>query len=427
MTEASNFELLSAEDQKQHTSLDSVAFTFQHALIAFGICIATMADGFNDNFPAFSHDNAANFTCNNTELDSWKAWQKFGDEKAKILSENDTMFQRCPSYLEDDSTNGIIPTEEVTIPDCQPVFYDRNNMQPGQKTFITEYGYVCQKLKIAASLVSLMFTGVMSAAPFNYFTDLIGRKRMMLIACFCQTLALVCIYISKSVWLYGTGMFFQGFFGGLKYKAADVLIIESVTQKYRSLAGTLLLIGFSLGYACCPIIAFIFPNWRDMIQCMIFIGCVACFIIQFLVLESTSWLFQTGNPDKQTEGSENLKKLIDDERTRRLVESTLRAKNKQRQTTTNESGGDKSSFLDNMRYFATNKILIPRLIVNAIYWFCTSILFRSFAIGTSLLPGSPYTNAAISAGFDILACFLSFAVLNVIGRRASLAASYRDL
>merc|ERR1712110_820361 len=68
--------------------------------------------------------------------------------------------------------------------------------------------------------------------------------------------------------------------------------------------------------------------------------------------------------------------------------------------------------------------LIPRLFVNAIYWVCTSILFRAFAIGTSLLPGSPYTNAAISAGFDILACFLSFAVLQYVGRRASLASSY---
>jgi MFS family permease len=324
------------------------------------------------------------------------------------------MFQKCPMPTSQNST------DENVIPNCQPVFYDKSSMQPGQKSFITEYGYVCQKLKIAASLVSLMFTGVMSAAPFNYFTDIIGRKRMMLIACFMQTTALIFIWFSNNVWLYGTGMFFQGFFGGLKYKAADVLIIESVTQEYRSLAGTLLLIGFSLGYAFCPVLAYIFPDWRDMIKCMILIGFGACFVIQFLVLESTSWLFQIGTPEKLDEGVSNLKKLIPDERTRRLVETGLRNKNKARQT----DNTDKSSFLDNMKYFATNKILIPRLCVNAVYWFCTSILFRSFAIGTSLLPGSPYTNAAISAGFDILACFLSYFVLKLVGRRSSLAASY---
>merc|ERR1719500_2138838 len=127
-----------------------------------------------------------------------------------------------------------------------------------------------------------------------------------------------------------------------------------------------------------------------MIKCMIFIGLIACVIIQFLVLESTSWLFQTEDADKHKEGAENLKKLISDERTRRQVESTLRMKNRSKVA----DSGEQTSFLDNMRYFATNKILIPRLFVNAIYWFCTSILFRAFAIGTSLLPGSPYTNAA---------------------------------
>ena len=328
MTETSNFELLSPEEQKD-ISLDSVKFTFQHALIAIGICLATMADGFNDNFPAFSHDNAANFTCNNTELQGWNYWQKFGEESAesttKIEAKNGSFFQRCPTT---EDANDL--DFDIQIPNCEPVFYDRNDMQPGQRTFITEYGYVCQQLKVAASLVSLMFIGVMSAAPFNYFTDLIGRKRMMLIACAMQTSALVLIYFSKDVWVYGTGMFLQGFFGGLKYKAADVLIIESVTQEYRSLAGTLLLIGFSLGYACCPILAYIYPDWRDMIKYMILLGCIALTIIYFVVLESTSWLFQTGNSEKQKEGAENLKKLIKDERTRRQVESSLRNKNKTR-------------------------------------------------------------------------------------------------
>lgn len=413
--ESAEMSMLSNKEEPEKTiALDSVGFTFQHALIAIGICIATMADGFNDNFPAFSHDNSANFTCNNTELSSWKNWQVFGADGTTTRKVNETMYQKCPMPENPNST------VEFVVPDCNPVFYDKTSMQPGQVSFITEYGYVCQKLKIAASLVSLMFTGVMSAAPFNYFTDIIGRKRMMLIACFMQTMALIFIWFSNNVWLYGTGMFFQGFFGGLKYKAADVLIIESVTQEYRSLAGTLLLIGFSLGYAFCPVLAYIFPDWRQMIKCMIFIGGVACFVIQFLVLESTSWLFSTGTPVKLEEGVENLKKLIPDERTRRLVETGLRNKNKARQI----DNTDKSSFMDNMKYFATNKILIPRLFVNAIYWFCTSILFRSFAIGTSLLPGSPYTNAAISAGFDILACFLSYFVLKLIGRRSSLAASY---
>jgi len=412
--ESAEMAMLSKEEPEKTIVLDAVGFTFQHALIAIGICIATMADGFNDNFPAFSHDNSANFTCNNTELNSWEHWQAFGADEITTRIVNDTMFQKCPMPTSPNST------DEVAIPNCEPVFFDKSSMQPNQKSFITEYGYVCQKLKIAASLVSLMFTGVMSAAPFNYFTDIIGRKKMMLIACFMQTMALIFIWCSNNVWLYGTGMFFQGFFGGLKYKAADVLIIESVTQEYRSLAGTLLLIGFSLGYAFCPVLAYIFPDWRDMIKCMILIGFGACLVIWLLVLESTSWLFQTGTPDKLEEGVANLKKLIPDERTRRLVETGLRNKNKARQI----DNTDKSSFLDNMRYFATNKILIPRLCVNAIYWFCTSILFRSFAIGTSLLPGSPYTNAAISAGFDILACFLSYFVLKLVGRRSSLAASY---
>ena len=53
-------------------------------------------------------------------------------------------------------------------------------------------------------------------------------------------------------------------------------------------------------------------------------------------------------------------------------------------------------------------------------WFATSVLFRSFALGTSDLEGSPYWNCVYSAAFDALACFISLGLLKIIGRRAGI-------
>merc|ERR1712178_30750 len=161
----------------------------------------------------------------------------------------------------------------------------------------------------------------MCATPFNYLADAFGRKTMMAIACFLQGVAVLTIGLSKNEPLYGAGLFFSGFMGGLKYKAAAVLIIESVTSPYRAHAGTALLIGFSLGYVLLAFLAQLIPQWRTMLYVIASFSFISAILIQFLVLESTSWLARI-KKYKKMEG--NLKKLVKDESDRKVIDEEFR-------------------------------------------------------------------------------------------------------
>ena len=191
-------------------SLDNIRLGFRHIITALSICLATIPDGFNDNFVVFTHDDIQ-FSCQG-------------------VSENKT--NTCDS-------------EEKCL---NPNFFDRTDMSAGQKTYVSEYSLVCEDRHYANLAVSLMFFGVLSTSPFNYVSDLYGRKRIMLISCISQGIFVLLASFSKWHIVYGVSLYLNGFFGGLKYKAAAVLISESVTVNHRDNAGTFLMIGFCAGY-----------------------------------------------------------------------------------------------------------------------------------------------------------------------------------
>ena len=130
------------EKTQPSISFSDVPFTFTHGVIAISICIATIVDGFNDNFVVYTHDSL-NFTCSDVTL------------------KNGTIFQPEPMKC---------PEVKGESLECEsPTFKDMDTMVPGQSSYISEYGLVCgEKGLIPDLMLSIMFAGVMCATPFNY-------------------------------------------------------------------------------------------------------------------------------------------------------------------------------------------------------------------------------------------------------------------
>lgn len=304
--------------------------------------------------------------------------------------------------------------------DCiDPEFRDKSSMVPGQSSYISDFKLVCGLLgKIPDFMLSIMFAGVMCATPFNYLADAFGRKTMMAIACLLQGVAVFAIALSQNEALYGAGLFFSGFMGGLKYKAAAVLIIESVTSPYRAHAGTALLIAFSSGYVLLAFLAQLIPQWRSMLYVISGLSVVSAAIIQFFVLESTGWLARTKKYEKM---EYNTSKLVTNEADRDVINKDFRdGKIGDDEEDERDQATGVAGFLHQVMTLFKNKILLPRLFVGFIFWFCTSILFRVFALNTSSLSGSPYNNMIFSALGDIAASALSLLIIKLMGRREAM-------
>ena len=119
-------------DTSAEVSWDTLKFSVRHLTIALALAAATIADGFNDNFVVFTHDDRV-FQCEG------------GIERSK-----------CPS-------NSSIA--------CSPEFYDRPDMTPNQTTYASEYGLVCEKSYLKTWLVSGMFFGVLCTSPLNFMVS----------------------------------------------------------------------------------------------------------------------------------------------------------------------------------------------------------------------------------------------------------------
>ena len=314
--------------------------------------------------------------------------------------------------------DGINTTNTCTVENtCSNAsFSDRTDMSPGQKTYVSEYGLVCESRHYASLAVSLMFFGVLSTSPFNYVSDLYGRKRIMLISCIAQGVFVLLASFSPWHLLYGISLYLNGFFGGLKYKAAAVLISESVTMNHRDNAGTFLMIGFCAGYALLAPFAYLFPAWRELTKYISIVSFVAAGVIHFFVLESTVWLIGKG---RYEEAEDNVKKLAPEKVQQQIFEN-LKDTYISHTPGDNDEDNQTDSALDNLKQLVSKKILQSRLVIMGYIWFATSVLFRSFALGTSDLEGSPYMNLIYSAAFDVLACFISLGLLKIIGRRAGI-------
>jgi len=356
-----NLEEISDEPVETSTvSFSDVPFTFTHGVIALAICVSTIVDGFNDNFVVYTHDTL-NYTCGEV---TW-------ENKTGQIQTLQPKPMTCPEYKIDNTVHEL---------ECiNPVFRDKTSMVPGQSSYISDFKLVCGKLGLIPDfMLSIMFAGVMCATPFNYLADAFGRKTMMAIACLLQGVAVLAIALSQNEALYGAGLFFSGFMGGLKYKAAAVLIIESVTSPYRAHAGTALLIAFSSGYVLLAFLAQLIPQWRSMLYVISALSVVSAAIIQFFVLESTGWLARTKKYEKM---EYNTSKLVKDDADRERFNKEFRdGKIGDDEEDESEQATGVAGFLHQVMSLFKNKILLPRLFVGFFFWFCTSILFRVFAL-----------------------------------------------
>merc|ERR1712168_1390719 len=145
-------------------------------------------------------------------------------------------------------------------------------------------------------------------------------------------------------------MFTNGLFGGLKFKAASVLIIESVPKNYRDDVGTYLMMGFTVGYAGVAGVAYLIPDWRSMLLWISAASFLATALIFFFTLESTSWLARSSKPFHG-----NLKKLLPGRRKEQeeIADALLTHSGE------SEQEAQKLSFVDSLRGLFARTVLLP--------------------------------------------------------------------
>ncbi|XP_022106159.1 organic cation transporter protein-like [Acanthaster planci] len=214
-----------------------------------------------------------------------------------VDKEGQVVYSKCERYveawdgeLERNGTNGTLQRDEAsneTIPCDRGWEYDRSQYH---STIIQDFDLVCSRGDLPGLAQSVYFGGFLTGSfVWGAVADWVGRRftifTSLSVACLTSTL----LILVPTLAAYSALRFFiaAAVFG--VYLVTFVLVSELVGPAYRSLAGTLFSIYFSIGYTLLAICAYFLRDWRHL-QLAISLPSFLFFSFLSFLPESPRWL-----------------------------------------------------------------------------------------------------------------------------------------
>ncbi|CAJ1978195.1 unnamed protein product [Sphenostylis stenocarpa] len=169
---------------------------------------------------------------------------------------------------------------------------------PSSKTIISEFDLECSSSFITGLPQSSFFLGCFlgSFLLASLADTSLGRKNLLILSCFCMSLASIMIVFSTNVWTYSALKFLIAFSRSSVGTCVLVLLTEKVSTEWRFTVGIVEYLCFTLGYMALPGIAYLNRNssWKSLyVWTSVPAICYSLFAHLF-VTESPRWLLMQG-------------------------------------------------------------------------------------------------------------------------------------
>ncbi|KAE9554374.1 hypothetical protein FO519_002433 [Halicephalobus sp. NKZ332] len=169
-----------------------------------------------------------------------------------------------------------------------------------------EFGYFCSTVYEIKNSISVQMMGVLlGAIVFGQFSDLFGRKKIMVICSLGIVIFEVLASYSGSLFIFTLLQFGTLFFAGGSNAISNVYVIENLPKKHR--AWVILLISFSPNYIVVSIITYFAGDWRTLLRTLACINIIPI-VLLFLAQESPRWVVQKGDLKEAREIYEKIEK-----------------------------------------------------------------------------------------------------------------------
>ncbi|XP_074545175.1 organic cation/carnitine transporter 2-like [Halichoeres trimaculatus] len=299
-------------------------------------------------------------------------------------------------------------SERVTSNDTEPcvdgwVF----STERYTSTVVSEWDLVCENAWKVPFSTSLFFVGVLIGSFISgHLSDRFGRKPMFFVTMLLQAVTALIQATSTSWTMFCIFNALRGLSQISNYITSLVLGSEMLSQSAR-VSFTLLghSLGFGLGYALLPILAYFIRGWRMLlvasaIPSLLFIPS------WWLIPESPRWLLQKGRLEEAERVIRNAAKqnrVSAPEIIFRAGEGLAPKKDEKAQTHT---------YLDLIRTPNMRNITVLGLFL----WLSVAMVFYGLSLNTSNLYGNVYLNCFLSALIDIGAYFATWLLVNRVPR-----------
>nr|XP_054753103.1 organic cation transporter protein-like isoform X1 [Lytechinus pictus] len=278
-----------------------------------------------------------------------------------------------------------------------------------KSTINMDFDLVCGNKDLSDISSSLWFVGVLTGSiVFGYIADRFGRLITFWTCITGQVAFGVAVAFAPSFWWFvflrtNLAMFNMGVF-----LVAFVLGTEFVGPSRRVIAGTGLMIGFSIGYMGLSVIAYLIRDWRHL-QLALSIPVVVFYVFIPIVSESARWLLSVGRIDKANDIIGKISKTNKVP----LPQPVFTESDKEQMQ--KERGENRATIID---LFRTRNLRLEsfNLLFN---WFVESLVYYGLALSSSDFGVNVYIAAFVSGAVEVPAYVSSIFALEYFGRRPS--------
>ncbi|XP_066510419.1 solute carrier family 22 member 7-like [Hoplias malabaricus] len=298
--------------------------------------------------------------------------------------------------------NSSIADFNGTIP-CQNGWtYDRSTFN---STTATEWDLVCDSKNLNQALASFFFMGVMiGAALYGYLADRFGRKPMLLVSFVSSCVFGVASAFSTSYIMFAINRTLSGVaLTGMSITTL-ALSIEWTGIKRRTLTGTIMSLGWSVGNMLLALLAYLLRDWRHLMLAVT-APCLAAITTWWWVPESARWLLVNGRVEEAHRILQQCARI--NGRTVSLDIETLH------KVTMTEESSKGHSYLDLVKTRKMCKITI----CSGIVWFAVAFTYYGISFNISGFGLNIFLTQFIYGAIEVPAKVGIYFVLDRIGRR----------
>lgn len=338
--------------------------------------------------------------------------------RREMVYPNDTLTAAISTcrYLVNNYTMGNATSgSSVLEQSCEHWVYDTSKYK---SSTVMEWDMVCDKSFLTATSDSLFMVGVLLGSMiFGHLSDSLGRKPVFFASLVIQVIFGIIAAVAPDFFTYTIARMVVGATTSGVFLVAYVIAMEMVGPKYRLIAGTVMMMFFSVGYMLTAGFAYVFySSWRTL-QIALTVPGLLFMCYYWFIPESTRWLLSKRRTDeaiklihkaaavnKVTVPEEVLDTLVEPEQAK---EEEAGAKPKQ------------ASVFDLFRH--------PNLRMKSMLiffnWFVNSGTYYGLSWNTNNLGGNDLLNFVISGAVEIPAYTFLIFTLNRWGRKTILCSS----
>ncbi|XP_077985515.1 organic cation transporter protein-like [Glandiceps talaboti] len=332
-----------------------------------------------------------------------------------ITNGNNIVWNKCKRYdvnvSQSVSADVCFPRSDTTLSCDHGWVYDKTWYE---NTVVFEYDLVCHKDWMKQLSKSILPVGnLVGSVIFGQLSDIYGRKPVYIMTLTISVVFAIGTAFSTSYTMFIIGQFCLGVFPISLFITSQVMMLEMIGMRFRSITIILIHIGFSISYILLGVIGWLLNgDWRKMhlivgISWAIFLPSI------FLITESPMWLMQKHKYDK----CEKILKRFARFNKTNLPDNIFEEEKEVHLKSQKEEGEHRYTLLDLLK---PPKLRLRTLLM-CLNWFSCAFVYYGISLNTDQIGDNPYTTFILSGLVEIIGRILVIMLWfrNVLYRRWS--------